>query len=267
MFPAIQTLPTTVRCAFGKNTIHEFSHAFGYLSDEYINGRDTKNGGRDKPKRLNPTVPSVFTCSNLSYSDLDTSVPWLHLAPTGRFRRSAGGTIHRRWPAGCGSVATFAEGVWHSEYCCLMNGNHDNFAFTQETANDPTATGKGTYVDENGADLRDGSRFCAWCQEIVALRILERTDQFVQPSDPADFTLLGQVWFGRWQGLRENYYDLLGVEQQIIDAEAAFAAMTPGASREPLWQSDLYRVPAAAFASPAGPVTALTDEETYLLTG
>ena len=31
------------RVAFGANTIHEFSHAFGLLSDEYIDGRGTQS--------------------------------------------------------------------------------------------------------------------------------------------------------------------------------------------------------------------------------
>ena len=73
------------RVAFGANSTHEFSHALGFLSDEYIDGRNSTND------RVNPDRPSVFTLSNLSYSDRDDSVPWLHLAPTGRFRRAAGG--------------------------------------------------------------------------------------------------------------------------------------------------------------------------------
>jgi hypothetical protein len=48
--------------------------------------------------------------------------------------------------------------------------------FTQVAAEDPTANADGTYTDETGADLRDRERFCLWCQEIVTLRILEKTD-------------------------------------------------------------------------------------------
>ena len=73
------------RVAFGANSTHEFSHALGFLSDEYIDGANLTND------RVNPDKPSVFTLSNLSCSDRDDSVPWLHLAPTGRFRRTAGG--------------------------------------------------------------------------------------------------------------------------------------------------------------------------------
>ena len=251
--------PTTVRCAFGANTIHEFSHAFGYLSDEYINDRGTSND------RVNPSVPSVLTCSNLTYSDRDDSVPWLHLAPTGRFRRAAGGDDPppvAGWLWVGGSVH---EGVWHPEYRCLMNGSHDNFAFTQDATNDPTANSDGTYDDESGADLRDRDRFCAWCQEIVAIRTLERTDQFVDSDDPSNLTECGQVWFQRWLGLRENYYNLLGVGQQITDSEAAFAAMAPGRSGEPLWQSDLYTVPSASTAPASEPVPPLADDEILLL--
>ena len=147
-----------------------------------------------------------------------------------------------------------------------MNGSHDNFAFTQDAAEDPTANADGTYTDENGASLRDGDRFCLWCQELVTLRILERTDQLLEAGDPGDVTDQGELWYTRWvEGLRSNYWTLFGVPQQIADAEARYATLAPGPAGEALWRSDLYSIPAAA---PAVPATAAppADDEVFLLT-
>jgi len=251
-----------VRVGFGANEIHEFSHAFGLLSDEYINGRGTTN------TRVDPTTPSVFSLSNLRYSNRVDNVPWIHLSPCGWQERTASGQepsplVGWLWVGGSVHV-----GVWHSEYRCLMNGNHDNFQFTQVAAEDPTANEDGTYTEENGAGLRDTDRFCLWCQEIVSLRILEKTDQLLEEGDPADVTSQGITWYARWlERLRSNYYQLFDVAQQIADAEARYAGLTPGRNKEPLWQSDLYSIPKAAVAGPASPVPPLPDDEVFVLTG
>jgi hypothetical protein len=251
-----------VRVAFGANSIHEFSHAFGLLSDEYIDGRGTNS------TRSNPATPSVFTLSNLSYTNRDDSVPWLHLAPTGRFRRTASGTEPSPLAGWLWVGGVKHTGVWHAEYRCLMNGRHDNFAFTQVTSNDPTANADGTYTDENGAMLRDTDRFCLWCQEVVVLRILEKTDQLVEPGDPSDPTEQGRAWYVRWvDQLREKYYELVDVDQQVLDAEARYAALNPGRNGEPLWQSDLYIVPRASSTQASRPVPGLADDELYLVLG
>ena len=250
------------RVAFGEYAVHEFSHAVGLLSDEYIKDRGTRS------TRVNPATPSVFTLSNLSYADRDDSVPWLHLAPTGRFRRTASGShpsplVGWLWVGGVKHT-----GVWHSEYRCLMNGLHNNFAFTQVASDDPTANAHGAYTEGNGADLRDRDRFCSWCQEVVVIRILEKTDQLTEPGDPSDPTKQGQTWYARWVNeLREKYYTLLAVDQQILDAEAHYAALNPGRNGEPLWQSDLYIVPKASSNQPSGSVPMLADDELYLLLG
>jgi hypothetical protein len=248
-----------VRLAFGADSIHEFSHAFALLSDEYINGRGRAN------TRVNPTVKSVFTVSNLTFSPREDEVPWLHLSPCGRFGRTASGAeaspvVGWLWVGGVRHT-----GVWHSEYRCLMNGRHDNFAFTQNTAADPTANADGTYTDENGARLRDSDRFCSWCQELVTIKILEKTDQLLEPGDPADPTEQGVTWHARWvEKLRANYYALFHVEEQIRDAEASYAAMNPGRFGESLWRSDLYRVPSSSPRDTAA-VPQLADDEMYLL--
>jgi hypothetical protein len=252
---------TNGRVAFGAFAIHEFSHALGFLLDEYIDGR---NGTND---RHNPDPPSVLTLINLTYSDLDTDVSWLHLAPTGSFPRTASlpepsPLVGWLWAGG-----VVLNGAWHSEYRCLMNGTHDNFAFTRVEENDPTVGTDGVYHDETGATLRDRQRFCSWCQEIVAVKILEKTDQLTDPSDPSDPTHQGQVWYQRWiSDLRPGYLATFAVANQIRDAETTFAAMSPGAHGEPLWRSDLYGVPRTANQQESVDARDLTDGETCILT-
>ena len=208
--------------AVGANEIHEFGHAFGRVADEYINGRDTP----ETLTRVDPATPSVFSISNLRYSNQVDDVPWTHLSPGGWRPRTASGAepspvVGWMWVGG-----VVQRGVWHSEYRCLMNGGHDNFKFTQNAAEDPTANPDGTYTDENGADLRDRDRFCLWCQEVVSLRILEKTDQLLEAGDPSDVTAQGIEWYARWVAeLRPNYYEIFDVAAQIADAEARYAAL------------------------------------------
>jgi hypothetical protein len=205
------------RVAFGANAVHEFSHAFGFLSDEYIDGRDRTNDRRDpRPaQRLDPVEPHVLRPRR--HRALGAPGPHRPLPPHRRRRRP------------------------------LTDG---------------------TYTDEHGATLRDTDRFCAWCQEIVTIRIHEKTDLLARPGDPTDPTAQGRTWYLLWTGeLRDNYHPALGVAQQIRDAEARYATLAPGAHGEPLWRSDLYRVPAASTTQVSGPVTDLDDSETHLLTG
>lgn len=248
----------TARVATGANAIHEFSHAFGLLSDEYINGRESLS------TRVNPTQANILNLSNLSYSTTYSEVPWLHLSPWGKVRRQAAGNdlspvLGWSWVGG-----SKHRGVWHAEYRCLMNGSHDNFQYTQVAANDPTAQPDGSYVDETGTSLRDRSRFCLWCQELVTLRILERTDQLQASGDPADFVEKGQVWYTRWEKeLRNIYWDLFDVSQQIQDYERSYAGMNVGPSGEALETSDLY----ASFDedAPTIPGLSMFDESEWLV--
>ena len=240
----------TVRVAAGANAIHEFSHAFGLLSDEYINGRESQS------TRVNPTQNNILNLSNLSFSTIDAEVAWRHLSPWGTDRRQAAGSepsplVGWAWVGG-----SRHRGVWHSEYRCLMNGKHDNFQYTQDAAEDPTAQPDGTYVDETGASLRDGSRFCLWCQELVTMRILERTGQLDEPGDPANFVDKGIRWYERWVAEhRGNYRELFDVPQQIADYEATYAGMNVGPAGEALETSDLYAALSENAPTTSGPAT------------
>jgi hypothetical protein len=230
-----------VNVALAAYEIHELGHALGMLGDEYVEGREVATG------RVKPDVRSVLSLSNLGYSDRAGEVPWSHLSADGWRKLDAGrpgSLVGRLWVGG-----NSHRGVWHSEYRCLMNGGHNNFAFTQIAADDPSAEADGSY-DGAGWDLRDGHRFCLWCQEVVTLRILEKTDQLLEDGDPADETSRGILWYSRWvQRLRENYFALFGVAGQIDAAETSYAATSPGAAGEPLRLSDLHSVPVTACPS------------------
>lgn len=224
-----------VRVAVGANAMHEFSHAFGLLSDEYIKSRETLS------YRVNPSRANILNLSNLSYSNKYSEVPWFHLSPWGKERRQAAGSepspvVGWLWVGG-----NRHRGVWHSEYRCLMNGRSNNFQYTQNASRDPTAQPDGSYENNKGARLRDRDRFCLWCQELVCMRILERTDQLEEPTDPADFVQRGQIWYARWKSkLRNNYWSLFDVPRQIQEYEANYATMLVGPEGEALETSDLY---------------------------
>jgi hypothetical protein len=250
--------------AVGALELHEFGHAFAQLADEYI---DLRGSGYED--RTPPSPTSVFSLSNLWFSSLTPEVPWTHLSPGGWQRRTASGLdpsplVGWMWAGG-----NRQHGVWRAEYMCLMNGDHENFAFTQVAANDPTPVSADG--DVAGANLRihpGGAVYlCLWCQEIVALRILEKTDQLLEAGDSSDITTQGTLWWDRWvERLRANYRTLMNVDQQILEAEARYAAMFPGTNGEPLWRSDLYAVPTAPTPSAASPGPSLTGEEVLLLT-
>lgn len=253
---------THVAVAVGAHELHEFGHAFGQLADEYIKERGSSY---DAPDRVPPSPTSVFSLSNLWFSDVASEVPWLHLSPGGWLRRNASGQepsplVGWMWVGGMRQ-----HRVWHAEYMCLMNGGHENFAFTQVAANDTRSLDSRGEV--RGFDLLGNSpRFCLWCQEIVALRILERTDQLLEAGDSSDINTQGTLWWNRWvERLRTNYRALLDVDQQILDAEARYAALFPGSAGEPLWRSDLYVVPTAGIPPAAPSRPALTDEELFMI--
>ena len=245
-----------VRVGFGELALHELSHMLGLLMDEYVWVRD-KVG----LKFRDPDLPSVFSLSNVRYSNRIDQIPWLHLSPWGLQPRAAGGqdaspVVGWLW-MGAGNGGYLDDdgmvAAWHSEYKCLMNGTHQNYRFRYDL-HDPIE------------DLRDKTHFCLWCQELVTMRLLERTDQLLEPGDPTDITAQGQTWWARWvEKLRPNYLELFDVPRQIADAEARYATLAPGPAGEPLWQSDLYSIPTAVPLPAPPPAPELTDDEFLLL--
>lgn len=267
--------PVYLNVGFGSHSLHEFGHAFAYLEDEYISDRGSKAG------RSNPSTASVFTLSNLSFGDMLGDAPWLHVSPWGIRHRQAAGSepspiVGWLWRGGEEDT-----GVWHSEYQCLMNGKHENYAYTTDASDDPTAEPDETcnrFVD-GGADLRwrDPPRYCLWCQEIVVLRILEKTGQFLLPGDAASINERGRVWHARWiADGRQRYWAYFDVDRQIDDREGLYAApgLEPGSFCQilnddgtylPLGRSDLYRVFRGEAVAAGSPPPADDGEELLMI--
>jgi hypothetical protein len=261
-----------VNVAFGAYSLHEFGHAFAYLEDEYIDGRGSR------ARRRNPRDPSLFTLSNIAFSDRLASALWTHLSPWGSAPRQAAGeepspTVGWLWRGG-----EHDRRVWHAEYHCLMNGSHDNYAYTSTQAQDPTAGPDGRYHGD-GANLRwrHPPRFCLWCQEIVAARILEKTGQLAAPGDPSGINARGRVWYERWVAQwRRLYWTFFDVTRQIRERESLYAnpALEPGSFTDirrpdgtylPVWRSDLYKPFRAAPGGGTASPDAGDDEELVML--
>ncbi|MGB4777379.1 hypothetical protein [Microbacterium sp.] len=198
-----------VNVAFGSHALHEFGHAFAYLEDEYISDRSRK------AKRRNPVVPSIFTLSNLTFDNHIGAAPWHHLSPWGRRLRKAAGDqpsplVGWLWRGGEQN-----DGVWHSEFHCLMNGRHVNYSYSLTETTKP------------GADLRfrRPPRYCLWCRELVTLRILEKTGRLGDSGDPTDINERGRLWYSRWVEIwRERYWDAFDVDRAIDEREALYAS-------------------------------------------
>lgn len=241
-----------VNVGFGSHSLHEFGHALAYLEDEYISDRE------DDATRANPATKSLFTLSNLSFSSRLSKSPWLHVSPWGAFHRQAAGAapspvVGWLWQGGEANTK-----VWHSEYQCLMNGKHENYAYTSDEDEDPTADPPDncSRFEDGGVDLRwrNPPRYCLWCQEIVVLRILEKTGQLALAGDPASINDRGEVWYSRWiDDGRQRYWDFFDVDTQIADREALYASpsLEPGSLCQlkkadgtylKLEDSDLYHV-------------------------
>ncbi|MED5811318.1 hypothetical protein VST63_03010 [Mycolicibacterium sp. 050232] len=209
---------------FGENSLHEFGHAFAYLEDEYIQERGVPPEGRD----ANPAIPSVYNISNLSFEKHVDRVPWLHVSPWGLTHRQAAGNepspiVGWLWRGGEQEF-----GVWHSEYQCLMNGKHQNYAYTPN-GDDPTFGEPPSDCDRvfvGGADLRwrHPPTYCLWCQEIVVIRTLEKTGVLATPHDDPSIDVRGRDWYRTWvaEG-RGNYWEFFDVAARIGQHEVWYA--------------------------------------------
>jgi hypothetical protein len=191
-----------VRVAFAEGYRHEFTHALSDVLDEYI-----RNRGSDADFE-NPSDPSVFLLSNLSYSNERCDLLWPHLAPNGRYNPDPLSRIGRLYRGGYCELH-----AWHSEYACLMNGR---------------GSGGGNYKCDIGDTTEyylRACQLCFWCQEVVAVRILEKTGQFVRAGDPSNFNDLGCVWYQLWDtSLRDAYYTYFGIPDRIADKNECYEA-------------------------------------------
>lgn len=172
-----------VGTAFAAYTHHEFGHAYGGLRDEYIRTAGSRADG--KP----PEPPSLHTVSNLSYTRELERLPWAHLAPGSPLNPDPHSVIGVLW---IGGIAE--EGVWHSEARCLMNGAHENWDLSRT---------------RRGVSLRDRSRFCFWCEEILVARTCHRTGLLGNSSD-------GEILWRRWvEEFRPLYHRAFGVADRL----------------------------------------------------
>jgi len=208
--PTIKVIgrPHYVRTALGSTRTHEFTHAFGYLRDEYIKKRDSAATFRNP----GPAEKSVFNLCNLSYTSDRCDMLWSHLAPGGKYNPDPLSFIGNLFMGG------YAEsGVWHSEYKCLINGGSNNYLC------DIDASALDTF------NLRDLDHLCFWCEEIVAVHILERLDQLDETGDDPDINVRGRQWFDRWKStLRDMYYKYFEIHDRIAEKNACWASFATG---------------------------------------
>jgi hypothetical protein len=202
-----------VKVGFGASYVHEFGHAFGYLRDEYIDVRNSTATWTNPEESL----LSVFNLSNLTYSNDRCDLLWKHLAPGGTYNpHNVFSLVGNLFVGGKGGGGGWQDGVWHSEYKCLINGTHANYECS--------------FSDVDSTGLRDGDHLCFWCEEVVAVRILERARQLERPGDPADINEKGIVWFNLWKNsLRGDYYDYFNIDSLIALKDSCYALWTGGA--------------------------------------
>ena len=279
MFDPPNPLWRTVNVAFGSHALHEFGHAFAYLEDEYIGSRGSR------ATRSNPERGSLFTMSNLTFSTRLDRVPWRHLSPWGLKPRQAGGdrpspVVGWLWRGGEHEL-----GVWHSEYHCLMNGVHENYAYTHDADSDWTDLDAPDVENRRFADLRFRRvarnspladippRYCLWCHEIVTARILEKTGQLSEDDDPSDIDARGRRWYDHWaEKWRARYWAAFDIADIITLREALYAHPSgepetfeelqdgPSAFKR-LDTSDLYQP--FTSSSPAPTPAPLTEDDVW----
>jgi len=193
------------RVAFAQEMPHEFGHAFGYLRDEYI-ANDQR--GQTAPALNVPTGSgmSIFYVSNRGYTDNRATMPWAHLAPGGHYNPDPTSLVGNLFAGGGQEL-----GVWHSEYKCMMNGAHDNYVCDRFTGAPKSV-------------LRDDRHFCFWCEEILTLRILERTGQFERLAGSCtDLNNCGRSWWLAWDTvLRDRYYQRNDVPERVAERSTCY---------------------------------------------
>ena len=199
--------PDKVRVAFGQGWQHEFGHAFAFLKDEYI-GND-KRGTTSSGSNPAPSERSVFNLSNLTYSNGRCDLLWPHIAPGGIYNPNVRSLIGNLFKGGNNE-----HGVWHSEYQCLINGGHHNYLCDND---DP---------ESDYYDLRDHEHYCFWCEEIVAVKILEKARQ-IGTEIPS--VAMGKTWLDRWEDtLRHYYYTHFDIPELIEEKDACYALFSGG---------------------------------------
>ncbi|MDH3892374.1 MAG: M64 family metallo-endopeptidase [candidate division Zixibacteria bacterium] len=182
-----------IKIGMGTNEIHEFGHTFGYLRDEYIDNRDAASTGSNP----HDDSLSIFNLSNYAYSKRRNEQLWQHLAPGSQYNPDVFSLVGNLFKGGVNE-----DSVWHSEYKCLMNGGHVNYVCNDEAG-------------EPEIDLRDKRHMCFWCEELVAVRIMQRTGQF-GTSSSASVNDSGIAWWSNWVSTgRDQYFTYFDIPGRI----------------------------------------------------
>jgi hypothetical protein len=207
----------SVRMAMGEHVIHEFTHAYAGVDDEYIRTPETGYRGRTSPRE-----PSIFSLSNLVYSRDPARIPWMHYAPGGEINPDKNSVVGLLWVGG-----EREHGVWHSQARCLMNGLHGgNWDYART---------------RRGANLRNFDGFCFWCQEIIAAKTYQKAGSL---GDDKDGVSLWKRWAAEFRPLYLRAFDVpariralnsLNAKARLADAKIYERPVTPGATaaREP----------------------------------
>ena len=187
----------SVKIGVGCGTVHEFGHTFAYLRDEYIKDR----GDAAPATWVDPAIGSrsIFNLSNISYANDRCDMLWPHLAPGSEYNPKIRSMIGNLWVGS--SKGEF--GQWHSEYKCQINGGVGNYLCNTNVA--------------DSAWLRDDYHYCFWCEELVTMRILERTGEFDRlVGGVGDINAKGVQWYDAWDAtLRDDFFTLFRYDSLI----------------------------------------------------
>ncbi len=203
-----------VSASLGEDSLHEFGHAFAFLSDEYIPIAESAARPKIYPSHSLWDENYFPALHNVSRTPVGESLPWKHLAPGSSLNPTPQSLIGVLWSGG-----EFGEfGNWHSEARCLMNGGHENWDLAKKS---------------RGGWLRDVDRFCFWCEEINAAWIYYLTGQLGDTED-------GEGSLKKWEKLRTAYYSAFHVKERINEKNLSDQAAS--LAKSPLWTSPAFEV-------------------------
>lgn len=223
-----------LRMAVAEAHIHEFTHAFASLKDEYINTADSHANAGARSNMLK-SENDFWSKNNFSYSADKAELPWRHIAPGSDGNPDALSVIGLPW---IGGIAEF--GVWHSEPYCLMNGSHQNWDLLHE---------------RRGVGLRS-PYFCFWCEELVTARIAALTGLLGNDlNDP-------NLW-AKWVKLRPSYYKAFRVEERMDARNNEYTKLE--LFKSPLIQKDVPEQDRLSQTSPQRLPNVLEGEDLKIL--
>jgi hypothetical protein len=192
-----------VRFAVGQDALHDFGQAFGYLMPEYIS-----EAGADKPGTGPLLQSGLWDLRNIHFDDQIETLPWKHLVPGSPLNPDKESVVGQLWAGG-----GWENQVFHSEPECLMNGQRANWNLAR---------------NRRAADLRDPTRFCFWCEEILAARLSARAGLLGAYRDAEE------MWRA-WEDLRPHYHAQTDFPGRLRAVNEYYRSV--GARQSPLMRS------------------------------